>query len=487
MIKKMMLALVAMAAMQMSGTVKIAIMSDIHTMSERLVVKDGAAIEKYAASDSRMVRQSADILSTAIGQITAQHPDVVMISGDLTKDGERVSHELMASQLERLKAKGIKVLVIPGNHDISNANAKYYDGDDVRPAATINRNEFRQIYQHFGYGNDAVTDSASLSYAIEPVKGLVVIGIDSNRDEENLLIARGDSIDTYHTAGRIKASTLQWIADRAREARAQGKRVVAMMHHHLIEHFDSEARLLKNYVVADNERVAHTLVEAGIHTIFTGHLHISDIARAYIGGDSITEVATGSMVFYPFHYRTATINLADSTISIGTHQIERVPSCPSLLLLGKRRVEKGASGLFGVMINKMVAKLESASKKISKYTALLGGSAESFDFSKKKAAIKALCHEKFDSLATRACVMLLDGNEGRNPQSKPLIASFENAAMEVVSEVLPKGVGDMLQGFIEENVLPRLHTLLCSMLEDRNHCDTPSEVTVDDLNATFRF
>ena len=222
MIKKMMLALVAMAAMQMSGTVKIAIMSDIHTMSERLVVKDGAAIEKYAASDSRMVRQSADILSTAIGQITAQHPDVVMISGDLTKDGERLSHELVASQLERLRAKGIKVLVIPGNHDISNANAKYYDGDDVRPAATINRNEFRQIYQHFGYGNDAVTDSASLSYAIEPVKGLVVIGIDSNRDEENLLIARGDSANTYHTAGRVKASTLQWIANRAREALAQG-------------------------------------------------------------------------------------------------------------------------------------------------------------------------------------------------------------------------------------------------------------------------
>lgn len=489
MIKKILCALVAMATMQTSASIKIAVMSDIHTMSERLVVKDGTAIEKYAASDSRIIRQSADILSTAIDQIIAQHPNVVLISGDLTKDGERLSHELVASQLERLRASGIKALVIPGNHDISNANAKYYNGAETSPAATITRDEFRELYRRFGYdASDAKCDTASLSYATEPVPGLVVIGIDSNRDEENLLVARGDSANTYHTAGRVKPSTLHWIADRAREARAQGKRVVAMMHHHLIEHFDDEARLLKNYVVADNERMRDTLVGAGIHTIFTGHLHISDIARDYtLGGDSITEVATGSLVTYPFHYRTATISLADSTIRFSTHQIERVPSCPGLPTLGKQLVEKGAPGLFSVMINKVVAKLESASKKMKPYLNMLGINGESLDFSKKKTAVTALCHEKFDSLATRAFVIFLEGNEGRNPQSKPLIACFEKAAMELVGEVLPKGLGDMLQGFIEENAMPQLDTLLRSMLQDRNHCGTQSEVTVDDHNATFRF
>ena len=127
-----MLALLAMAAVQMSGAIKIVAMSDIHAMSEMLVEKSGAAIDKYAASDMRMIKESAEILRTVIGKIIEQRPDIVMISGDLTKDGERLSHEFVASQLERLRAKGIKVLVIPGNHDISNANAKYFNGKGLK-------------------------------------------------------------------------------------------------------------------------------------------------------------------------------------------------------------------------------------------------------------------------------------------------------------------------------------------------------------------
>ncbi|MCI6292315.1 MAG: metallophosphoesterase, partial [Bacteroidales bacterium] len=100
--RKLLLALLAMAAVQMSGAIKIVAMSDIHAMSEMLVEKRGAAIDKYAASDMRMIKESAEILRTVIGKIIEQRPDIVMISGDLTKDGERLSHEFVASQLERL-------------------------------------------------------------------------------------------------------------------------------------------------------------------------------------------------------------------------------------------------------------------------------------------------------------------------------------------------------------------------------------------------
>ena len=89
MIRKLLLALLAMAAVQMSGAIKIVAMSDIHAMSEKLVVKGGVAIDKYAASDMRMIKESTEILRTVIGKIIEQHPDIVMISGDLTKDGER--------------------------------------------------------------------------------------------------------------------------------------------------------------------------------------------------------------------------------------------------------------------------------------------------------------------------------------------------------------------------------------------------------------
>lgn len=45
-----------------------------------------------------------------------------MISGDLTKDGEKEGHEALAARLEALKqaVPGLKVYVVPGNHDLRN-------------------------------------------------------------------------------------------------------------------------------------------------------------------------------------------------------------------------------------------------------------------------------------------------------------------------------------------------------------------------------
>ncbi|MFR1477792.1 MAG: metallophosphoesterase family protein [Hydrogeniiclostridium mannosilyticum] len=70
--------------------------------------------------------------------IWADQPDVLMISGDLTKDGEKEGHEV-AARLEALKqaVPGLKVYVVPGNHDLRNANAMNFnteDGAAVPPA-----------------------------------------------------------------------------------------------------------------------------------------------------------------------------------------------------------------------------------------------------------------------------------------------------------------------------------------------------------------
>lgn len=482
MIRKLLLALLAMAAVQMSGAIKIVAMSDIHAMSEKLVVKGGVAIDKYAASDMRMIKESTEILRTVIGKIIEQHPDIVMISGDLTKDGERLSHEFVASQLERLRAKGIKVLVIPGNHDISNANAKYFNGKVRSDAATITRKEFREIYNRFGYGTDVKCDSASLSYAAEPVKGLVVIGIDSNRDEENLLKSRGDSVNTYHTAGRIKDATLRWITDQARTARAQGKQVVAIMHHHLIEHFDKEARLLDKYVVADHENVRNELIDAGVHAILTGHLHVSDIARDYNNGDSITEVATGSLITYPFHYRTITID-ADR-MSVTTNQLKSIASNPNLLADGKRQVEQAVPGLMNSVLGKLLGKIETLNKKLRGVMAMFGGG-ESLDLASKKDEIAATFHREFDQLGTQAFIMFYEGNEGQNPQSRALIEQMNASIKTVIAASLPAGIGSMVEGLLDDNNV--FDSQIRSMLEDRNHCSTPQEVVVDDHTAAFKF
>ncbi|MFQ8842968.1 MAG: metallophosphoesterase family protein [Clostridium fessum] len=50
-----------------------------------------------------------------------EDPDLLILSGDLTLDGEKASHEELAELLEGLSEAGIEVAVIPGNHDINNS------------------------------------------------------------------------------------------------------------------------------------------------------------------------------------------------------------------------------------------------------------------------------------------------------------------------------------------------------------------------------
>ena len=188
-------ALLALETTARSAHDRIVIFSDPHLLAPELALP-GKAIERADAADSKMMAMSDDIMSTITDSIISIAPSIVLIPGDLTYNGERGSHERMVKYLDRMAAHGIQPLVIPGNHDCNNPYATKYDGDKAMPAATVTRNEFAQIYHDYGYGDKTKRDPASLSYCCEPVKGLVIIGIDSNMDELNTLTSRGDRTDT---------------------------------------------------------------------------------------------------------------------------------------------------------------------------------------------------------------------------------------------------------------------------------------------------
>ena len=91
--------------------INIAIISDIHYMDKSLLVKDGPAFQAYLAKDPKLLEYSSAIFDAAIQDIVSKKPDLVLIPGDLTKDGERISHEKVAQQLRYLNRQGIKVLI----------------------------------------------------------------------------------------------------------------------------------------------------------------------------------------------------------------------------------------------------------------------------------------------------------------------------------------------------------------------------------------
>ena len=308
--------------------IKIAVISDLHVMAPELLKQDGSAFEHYLSSDRKMLRESVEILDTLVTDIIDLKPHLVLVTGDLTKDGERASHLLVASQLQRLVDAGIQVLVVPGNHDINNPDAKVFDGDNATAADTITRNEFADIYRQMGYDERSRRDADTLSYCRDITDDLTILAIDACMDRLNTFVSRGDARDHCKTSGSLEAASQQWLVEQAEEATAAGKRVIAMMHHHLTPHFHMEDTLAAPYMVDDAHQLCNRLIQAGVHVIFTGHLHISDISQTSMREGSMVEVATASAVGYPCQWRVATCNPSAGKMQLRSVTLHSLPSDP---------------------------------------------------------------------------------------------------------------------------------------------------------------
>ena len=389
----------------------------------------------------------------------------------------------MAQHLERMAQQGIQALVIPGNHDCNNPGAKRFDGDQTLPTATVTREEFAQIYRDYGYGKGCRRDPASLSYCCEPVKGVVIIAIDSNMDELNKLTSRGDSTNAYYNNGRIKPETMQWVIEQATNAKQQGKQIIAMMHHHLVPHFDKEERLLANYIVSRHNEVARELMGAGIHVIFTGHLHVTDAATFYDteGHDSIVEVATGSAICYPFALRTATLDSQHRTLEIDTRWLTATQSCPTLRELGRQRIIKSTPGVASILSSKAWDKLGG---RLPQLKAMLeaGGGKVNLPETPQQATQLALRHLK--EVLSRTLLAVVEGNE-QDKDFEDIIEQGKQGIRAMIEEVAPSQAENLWE-FFQGSVYPQLEPLVRSVLEDRNAVGSPLESHTDDLHLKLK-
>ena len=322
-----MMALALMMAMATWAQTNIVVLSDTHVMGPGLLVNDGAAWQKELANDRKLFDYSQEVFDVLIETMLSEKPDMVLITGDLTKDGELLSHQYVAGQLNRLREAGIKTFVIPGNHDFGSKHALIFDGDQSSKAEVVSREQFTELYRNHGYGAESLRDETSLSYCCEPVEGLLLIGLDSGTD------------------GRLEESTLQWACQQAAQAQQQGKYVLAMMHHALLPHFNAEDQMLPSSVVQNYETVRNRLADAGVQVVLTGHIHISDIAKDYNADltRSIYDISTGSVISYPCDYRHLSLSEDRAQLSVSTNRITTLPDHPVYGTTAKERLHQSLS------------------------------------------------------------------------------------------------------------------------------------------------
>ncbi|HPE58401.1 MAG TPA: choice-of-anchor I family protein, partial [Bacteroidales bacterium] len=297
---------------------KIFVASDLHYFAPELIINDGTALEQYLAMDRKLLRESHAIFDAIIDTILSIQPDVVFFTGDLTKDGELVSHQYVAENCQLLEDNGIQVFVIPGNHDINNPHAYAFDGDNVIPVDSISPQDFSAIYANFGFNEAIAHDPNSLTYIVEPFPGLQIFGMDVCRYDNNY------AANYPETGGGLSEESYNWIMQKLQEAKATNKRVLGLMHHGLVEHYVGQKQLFPDYVIDGWDTISVNFADAGMEAVFTGHYHSHDIVeKTSVNGNTIFDIETGSSVTWPCPFRTIEIT-DNSLVDIKTGLIDDI-------------------------------------------------------------------------------------------------------------------------------------------------------------------
>ena len=294
-------------------SLRIATLSDIHYMDPSLLIANGSAFQTYLAGDRKLLAESSAIDKAAIDAVVAQQPDILLVNGDETKDGEYVSHIAVSNLLARVAATGTMVFVIPGNHDVSNTNAMSFNGATETPVPNISPAQFSSIYAPFGYNQAIAKDPNSLAYVVEPVPGLWILCMDSCQ-----YLPGQDP-----TEGSFTPQRLNWITNQLALAQASGKVVIGMMHHGLMEHFVGQKTLFPDYVVDNYQTIAPLFASYGMKVVFTGHFHAQDVVMNTFNGNTIYDIETGSTVTYPCPYRLIDLQ-TNGQFVITSHRITAI-------------------------------------------------------------------------------------------------------------------------------------------------------------------
>ena len=465
-----------------NSIVKIAIISDLHVMAPQLLVNDGPAFEEYLNRDRKMLRESVEILDTLVGDIIEQKPHLVLVTGDLTKDGERVSHQLVAQQLQRLVDQGIQVLVVPGNHDINNPDAKVYDGDSTAPAETITRNEFAEIYRNMGYDERSRRDNDTLSYCRDITDGLTILGIDACMDRLNTFTSRGDARDHCKTSGHLEVSTQQWLVEQAAQATTVGRRVIAMMHHHLVTHFHMEDTLASPYMVDDANGLCQRLIDAGVHVIFTGHLHISDISQTSRQQGEMVEIATAAAVGYPCQWRMATCNTTASKMQLRSVSLHSLPSDADF---GERARDVFKNCIPTMTRGVLTRYWPEISQAIENYRNKHSFLMRYIDLPDTPDAVAELLLKHLQEPVTKAYIAFAEGNEG-GQDNRQLVEQLVDGVNHVVDETVRGILRPIAKAAMRLRIYKTFRLVLRSILEDLNDIGTKHESSINDHTAIIK-
>ena len=272
---------------------KFYLLTDTHYF-EPMLGAEGKAFENYMSREQYFMKESGAIVEAVFNKIAAdKETDIVIIPGDLTKNGEKESHKSFIKQLYKLKESGKRIYVITAGHDYNEHSFAFKNDERIEVEGT-DFADLYDMYYDFGYSEAIEFDKRTHSYIAQIADGVRMLAI--NCDSFNN--PKGAMDDELISRAKLQLD----------KAKKDGCSVFAICHYPIIPSvpvFD----LVGDAKIKQWRKVATFLADNGVELIFTGHMHIQSINEFYSDNDNrLIDICTSCLVGSPAKYRKITVD-----------------------------------------------------------------------------------------------------------------------------------------------------------------------------------
>lgn len=324
------------------------IISDTHVLAKELMV-DSKDFETFTKFDRKLLVESEALLKKSLDLVSEKESSYLFLTGDLTKDGEKVSHKFVADTLKtwKNKEKNRKIFILPGNHDIN--NSKSFDYRKNSKAENISPNDFLKTYdfcfEDFSklemykdseifknyldsvnkkynrvkeasyYAHGYLSYMARIKQENKETNGITIIAFDTSIYSCDFEAVNQDFKE--NVPGFLEKNQMLWACNKIDEAKKRKDLIIAIGHHAIIPNFRNQELvfgpfIIKNWAnkyISDDPRLndktpIEVLADMGVKFVFTGHLHENGTAKFKSpAGNEIFNIQTGSPVTYPLPIR----------------------------------------------------------------------------------------------------------------------------------------------------------------------------------------
>lgn len=268
------------------------LLTDTHYYENSLGV-EGKSFEEYMKKEQYFMKESSAITVSTFKRIAEdKETDIVIIPGDVTKNGELESHKSFIRELYKLRESGKKIFLITAGHDYGDSFA--FKNDEKIEVEGAAFESLAGMYKDFGYGDAIAFDEATHSYVAQITEGVRMLGICCDSPNQ--------------PKGAMDERLMAWAKEQLDKAKADGCSVFAICHYPIIPSvpvFD----LVGDAKIKEWRKVASFLADNGVELVLTGHMHIQSINEfCSEKGNRLIDVCTSCLVGCPAKYRKITVN-----------------------------------------------------------------------------------------------------------------------------------------------------------------------------------